>query len=225
MSRDTARARIVETAAELLRTRGPAGLTTRAVAQAAGLQTPVIYRLFADKDALLDAVAEHVFARYVAGKLAEPPGDDPIADLRTAWDTHIGFSLENPALLTLYADPDRRARMPAATAGAGVLLTWVHRIAEIGRLRVPERRAAEMISAAGMGAVLTLLATDPDRRDPGLTDAMYDAVMRVILTDEPVLATDDVPAAVVAFQTLVPKLPTLTGTERALLTEWLQRSG
>lgn len=222
MSRDTTRTHIVEVAAGLLREQGASGVTTRAVAQAAGLQTPVIYRIFEDKDALLDAVAEHIFAEYVARKVVDQPSGDPIADLRTAWDTHIGFSLENPAVLALYADPARRARMPAATAGLEVLYARVHRIAEIGRLGVPERRAAEMISAAGNGAVLVLLATDS--RDRGLADALYDAIMRAILTDEPALATDDVSAAVVAFQTLVPKLPTLTDTERALLTEWLQRT-
>ncbi len=221
MTRDTTRARIVEVAAGLLRDHGASGVTTRAVAQAAGLQTPVIYRIFADKDALLDAVAEHVFADYVARKAVKPPSDDPIADLRAAWDTHLGFSLDNPALLALYADPARRARMPAATAGIEILRARVRRIAEIGRLRVPETRAAEMISAAGNGAVLIVLATE--RRDLGLADAMYDAVMHAILTDEPALATDDLAAAVIAFQTLVPKLPTLTDTERALLTEWLRR--
>ena len=57
---------IVEAAARLLRERGAAALTTRAVAQAAGMQAPTIYRFFADKEALLDAVAEHVFTTYVA---------------------------------------------------------------------------------------------------------------------------------------------------------------
>jgi AcrR family transcriptional regulator len=222
MSRDTARARIVEVAAGLLREHGASGVTTRAVAQAAGLQTPVIYRVFEDKDALLDAVAEHVFAEYVACKADDEHTDDPIADLRAAWNTHIGFSLANPAVLALYADLERRARMPAATAGLEILLARVHRIAEIGRLRVPERRAAELIQAAGSGAVLTIL-TSGDPADLSLADQMYDAMMREILTGEPALATDDTAAAVVAFQTVVPRLANLSAGEKALLTEWLQR--
>lgn len=222
MSWDASRARIVEVAAALLREHGTSGVTTRAVAQAAGLQTPVIYRLFADKDALLDAVAEHIFAEYVAGKVDDDHSDDPIADLRAAWDTHIGFSLANPAVLALYADPQRRARMPAATAGLEVLLARVRRIAEIGRLRVPEHRAASLIQAAGNGAVLIMTTSDGEP-DLSLADQLYDAVMREILTDEPALATDDPAAAVVAFQTVIPRLTTLTGGEKALLTEWLQR--
>ena len=61
-----ARSRIVDAAARLLREHGPAAVTTRGVAEAAGVQAPTIYRLFGDKDGLLEAVAEHVMAGYVA---------------------------------------------------------------------------------------------------------------------------------------------------------------
>ena len=37
----------------------------------------------------------------------------------------------------------------------------MHRVAAAGRLRVSERRAAELIRAAGTGAVLTLLSMPP----------------------------------------------------------------
>ncbi|MBQ1012875.1 TetR/AcrR family transcriptional regulator, partial [Micromonospora sp. M51] len=67
-SRDDVRAGIVAAATELLREKGANAVTTRAVAQAAGVQAPTIYRLFGDKDGLIDAVAEHVMASYVSGK-------------------------------------------------------------------------------------------------------------------------------------------------------------
>ena len=98
---------------------GPAAVTTRAVAQAAGVQAPTIYRLFGDKDGLLDAVAEHVFAAYVAGKSRAAGGGDPVADLRAGWDVHIGFGLANPALFGLLTQPGRDSRSPAAAAGLG----------------------------------------------------------------------------------------------------------
>ena len=41
------------------------------MAEAAGVQPPTLYRLFGDKDGLIDAVAEHVMATYVAAK-SEP---------------------------------------------------------------------------------------------------------------------------------------------------------
>ncbi|WP_199511148.1 TetR/AcrR family transcriptional regulator [Nucisporomicrobium flavum] len=220
--RPKTRTHIVEAAARLLREQGAGALTTRAVAHAAGMQAPTIYRFFADKDALLDAVAEHVFATYVAAKSVGADGD-PIADLRAGWDRHIEFGLANAALFGLLTDPTRGGPSPAAAAGLEVLRARVHRVAAIGRLRVPERRAVELIHAAGTGAVLTLLATAPEQRDPGLADAMYDAVTSFILTDVPALPAAGAAGAAVAFRAYVPELPNLTGTERALLAEWLDR--
>lgn len=77
---------------------GPRAVTTRGVAEAAGVQAPTIYRLFGDKDGLLDAVAEHQPARYVADKSLSEQSDDPVADLHAAWRRHVDFGLDNPAL-------------------------------------------------------------------------------------------------------------------------------
>ncbi|MBU3060970.1 TetR/AcrR family transcriptional regulator [Nocardia sp. NEAU-G5] len=213
-TRHQTRASIVEVAAQLLREQGPGAVTIRAVAQSAGLQPPAIYRFFEDKDALLDAVAEHVFATYVEAK-AVAPDSDPVADLRAGWDMHIDFALANPAVFGLLTDPHRSGHSPAAAAGVEVLRTRVRRVATAGRLRVGERRAVELIHSAGTGVLLTLLATAPGDRDPGLADAMYDAVTRAILTDAPA------PPEPVALDPAA--LPGLTAAERALLSEWLQR--
>jgi AcrR family transcriptional regulator len=217
------RAQIVDAAARLLHEHGAAAVTTRRVAEAAAVQAPTIYRLFGDKDGLLDAVAEHELARYVTGKARAKDSDDPVADLRAAWDDHVRFGLASPALFTLLADPDRGGRSPAAKAGRDVLRARVHRVAAIGRLRVPERRAVELIHAAGTGAVLTLLATAVDDRDPQLADSMFDAVMGTVLTDEPALTDDSAATAAVALRALTPELHMLTVAERTLLGEWLDR--
>ncbi|XRQ08720.1 TetR/AcrR family transcriptional regulator [Actinomadura welshii] len=221
--RPKTRARIVECAARLLREKGASAVTTRAVAQAAGMQAPTIYRFFEDKEALLDAVAEHVFAAYVTGKTAADDSGDPVADLRAGWDTHIDFGLANAELFGLLTAPGRRDRSPAAVAGLEVLRTRVHRVAAIGRLRVSEQRAVDLIHAAGTGTVLALLSTPPEQRDLGLADAMYETVMRTVLTDEPALPANGTTAAAVAFRAIAPNLTTLTTAERALLTEWLAR--
>ena len=49
--------RIAPAAADLLQSGGIDAVSTRAVAAAAGVQPPTIYRQFGDKDGLLDAVA------------------------------------------------------------------------------------------------------------------------------------------------------------------------
>ena len=223
-SRNETRTKLVEVAARLLRDQGPAAVTTRAVAQAGGVQAPTIYRLFGDKEGLLDAVAEHAFATYVTGKVLAADDGDPVDDLRAGWDAHIGFGLANAGLFGLLTDPGRGRRSPATAAGIEVLRTRVRRVAAIGRLRVPERRALEMIHAAGTGAVLALLATPGPERDLGLADAMWDALAQAIFTEVPALATGDAAAAAVTFRTVVPELPHLTDAERALLAEWLDRA-
>jgi len=214
---------IVEVAAQLLRDQGAAAVTVRAVAQAAGMQAPTIYRFFADKEALLDAVAEQVFADYVAEK-AEVAGElDPVAELRAGWHTHIGFGLANGALYALLADPSRTTPSPAVEAGTAILHAKVHRLAAAGLLRVPERRAVELIHAAGTGALMTLLAAAPEDRDLTLADDLLEAVLRTILNDAAPVPRDDAAALAIAFRAVAPTLPALTPAERALLAEWLSR--
>ena len=101
------RSGIVEAAARLLRTEGAHAVTTRAVARQAGVQPPTIYRLFGDKDGLIDAVAEHVMAAYVSEKTdaAARPDTDPVAELHEAWRAHVAFGVANAELYVLLTPP------------------------------------------------------------------------------------------------------------------------
>jgi AcrR family transcriptional regulator len=121
-SRDQTRAQLVEVAAHLLATQGPDAVTTRAVALAAGVQAPTIYRLFGDKNGLLDAVAEHGFASYLARKPPVGADADPVESLHAGWELHVGFGLANPELFRLMYTTLRtpQGRAVAAT-GTGIL--------------------------------------------------------------------------------------------------------
>ena len=90
------RERIVAAAARLLAAGGREAVSTRAVSAEAGVQAPTIYRLFGDKDGLLEAVAEHVMAGYVSAKAtvvaaASADNIDPLDDLRAGWNAQIEF--------------------------------------------------------------------------------------------------------------------------------------
>ena len=87
----TMRERILAAALNLLSSGGRDAVTTRAVAEAAGVQPPVIYRHFEDKEGMLDALAEHGFARYLAQKCVRPRQLEPLDSLRVGWDEHIAF--------------------------------------------------------------------------------------------------------------------------------------
>jgi AcrR family transcriptional regulator len=228
-SRAGTRSRIVDVAARLLREEGPAAVTTRGVAEGAGVQAPVIYRLFGDKDGLLEAVAEHVMAAFVSAKAEDVKAAsladvDPLDDLRAGWEMQIDFGVANPALFRLLSDPDRALRSPAARSGRHVLESRVHRVAVTGRLRVSERRAAGLIQAAGIGVIQTLLSTPPEQRDPGLAESMFQAVLQQVLTGAPALSEGGPIAATVAFRAIAPRLDMLSEAERQLLADWLDRA-
>jgi len=228
-SRNDTRSTIVDVAARLLREQGPAAVTTRGVAEGAGVQAPTIYRLFGDKDGLLEAVAEHVLATYVSAKAAiveAAAGDDvdPVDDLRAGWQMQIDFGVANPTLFGLLSDPGRGLRSPAAQSGKQVLQSRVHRVAVTGRLRVSEQRAVDLIHAAGTGTVVTILSTPPEHRDPGLAEGMYEAILQQILTNAPERAEGGSMATTVAFRAIAPRLDMLSEAERQLLSEWLDRA-
>ena len=221
--RDRTRAQLVEVAAELLATQGPDAVTTRSVALAAGVQAPAIYRLFGDKSGLLDAVVEHGWASYVAGKPSVGADGDPVQGLRVGWELHVGFGLANPGLFRLMhtlCTPDGRA---TAADGIRMLQARLHRVAEAGRLRVTERRAAGLIHAVGTGVVFTLIDQAEDERDETLADTAWESVCAAILTDAGTAAITGPAAAAVTLRAALPGLTALTAAERALLGDWLDR--
>jgi AcrR family transcriptional regulator len=217
---DVRRAQLVQVAAELLARGGTEAVTTRSVAQAAGVQAPTIYRLFGDKNGLLDAVAEHGFATYVGQKRLDPDAD-PVESLRAGWELHVGFGLANPALFRLMHTAPRVPE--AARAGEEILRERIRRVARAGRLRVTERRAEHLIRSAGTGVVLTLTSEPEGERDDGLADAAWESVCAIVLTDRAAREETGPAAAAVTLRAALPDLAGFTLAERELLGEWLNR--
>jgi AcrR family transcriptional regulator len=220
------RERIVEAAAALLTEGGREAVSTRAVSAAASVQAPTIYRLFGDKQGLLDAVAGHGFASYLRGKAALEKTADPVEDLRRGWDLHVGFGLAQPAFYALiYGEPRPGVETPAARAAADILAAQVRRIAEAGRLRVSEERAAHLIHAAGSGMTFTLIALPPERRDLTLSALARESTIAAVTTETPAHPdADGGPVGrAVALRAVLPQAAALSAAERGLLAEWLDR--
>jgi AcrR family transcriptional regulator len=217
------RHRIVAAALRLLEHGGPDVVSTRAVSTAAGVQAPTIYRLFGDKQGLLDAVAAEGFASYLATKTATEPTDDPVQDLRDGWDLHVGLGLAHPALYALMYGGARPSPSPAATAAVDVLAAHISRIAESGRLRVPEERAVGLVRAVGEGTTLTLIATPEEQRDPQLATTAREAVIAAIATDAPALPDPGPVPAAAALRAALPDVDALSQAEIGVLREWLDR--
>ena len=230
-----ARARILRAATELLATGGRDAVTTRAVSAAAGVQPPTIYRHFGDMQGLFEAVARDTLATYAREKASRPLTNDPVEDLRQAWDLHIAFSLAHPDVFALlYSAPSVAAFRPVINEGVALLQVLVARVAEAGRLRVDVSHATDLIHAAGTGISITLAATPPEERDPRLSETMREAILTAITvpgsTESPNGETDGAPGGVrvavhaVALQALLTEAPSvLSPAERQLLSDWLDR--
>ena len=223
-SRDDTRSRIVASAIDLLNNKGRDAVTTRAVADAAGVQVPTLYRLFGDKQALLNAVAEHGFTAYLTEKMVSRTGRDPVEDLRTGWDLHVAFGLSHPAIyLLMYADPRPGVKSTAAETSYRVLKEHIRRVAAVGRLRFSEERAAQLFHASGCGTVLTLIAKVAEDRDRRLSEIAREAAIAAITTDAPAFEKPGPAAAAVALRAVLTEVQSFSDGERSLLTEWLNR--
>lgn len=226
------RERILQAAARLLIEGGREAVSTRSVSSAAGVQAPTIYRQFGDMQGLLDAVASHGYAAYIASHRAREAGTDPVADLRQGWDMNVDFALANPALYTLmYGNPRSGAPHPAVAELREVLLGLLQRVAAAGRLRVGVERAADMLSAAGGGVALVLIAQGEAQRDRSLSVTTREAILAAMTTDahdaaapaQPGARGDATRHAMALKAALWQDAGQFTAAERALLDEWLTR--
>src|SRR5215217_5217974 len=91
------RSALVRSALELLRAHGPEALTLRAVARAAGVSQAAPYRHFADRRALVAAVAEEGFRRLHAELLAAVQASPGPRGFREIALAYVRFARENPA--------------------------------------------------------------------------------------------------------------------------------
>jgi AcrR family transcriptional regulator len=133
---------LLEGAMLLLEREGPLGVGLRAAARLAGVSQTAPYRHFADKEAILGALAEQGFrelgARMAAAARAHP---DPRAALLAIGETYVSLAAERPHLFRLMfgsqvADETRRsAVLDASLQAYGVLLEAIGAAQRAGVLR------------------------------------------------------------------------------------------
>ena len=114
------RAACLRAAMELLEEDGAAALSLRAVARRAGVSPGAPYRHYADRDALISAVAA-VGYRELAGYLAAAhPSPSTPEDLAAVAVAYVRFAIEHPALFrVMFSEPcdrDSDERVAATAA-------------------------------------------------------------------------------------------------------------
>jgi AcrR family transcriptional regulator len=219
--------KMLEAAADLLSSGGVEAVSTRAVAAAAGVQPPTIYRQFGDKQGLLDAVAGFVLQSYLQRKRRAPLTDDPVQDFRESWDLHVDFGLTHPDAYILAYVQARPGRMPPlARESIEILHGLIARIGAHGALRMSVKRAVEYVHAAAVGYVVSQIRIVPEDRDPQLSAIVREDAIAAILTGgSPQPAPTDLSGRAVALREalLTDVDGELTPAENAMLAEWLNR--
>jgi AcrR family transcriptional regulator len=219
--------KVLEAAADLLGSGGVDAVTTRAVAVAAGVQPPTIYRQFGDKQGLLDAVTGFVLQSYLQNKRQAEVTDDPVQDLRDSWDLHVGFGLTHPDCYILAYVQPRPGRMPLlARESMEILRRLVARIGDHGLLRMSVKRAVEFAHGTAVGFVLSQIRVPPDERDPQLSAIMREYVIAAIATEgskRPALSDLSGRAVALREALLTGADGALTPAEKTMMAEWLDR--
>ncbi|MBM7052799.1 MULTISPECIES: TetR/AcrR family transcriptional regulator [Streptomyces] len=179
------RAACLRAARELLEEDGSAGLSLRAVARRAGVSATAPYRHYADREALVSAVAAEGY-RELATHLAQahpaPSTPDELAAVAVAY---VRFALEHPALFrAMFAEPcdptgEERvaateaisayvrtiveATFPDVDAGALSTTVWalVHGLAFLHLDGKLDSSTPEVVAAQVTSAVHALFAASP----------------------------------------------------------------
>lgn len=180
------RGHLIATAEQLMVEQGAAGLTVRAIAQAAGVATGVLYNHFADKEELLAAaLREHVdTVQGGLGPLPTPGTGEVETNLRTYLDRGLMLHrailpvfaglLAQPAVLARFAETEREGR------------DWRHRLGEylrtertLGRIAPDAHVDAAVAMLVGIchEQVLSALVPVPAVAPPPSTESVVTAVL------------------------------------------------
>ncbi|MCF3130119.1 TetR/AcrR family transcriptional regulator [Streptomyces olivochromogenes] len=124
------RAACLRAARDLLEEDGSAGLSLRAVARRAGVSATAPYRHYADRDALVSAVAAEGYrelAEHLAAAHPSPKTPDELASVAVAY---VRFALDRPAMFRVMfaepCDPNSEERVAATAAISGYVRGIVH---------------------------------------------------------------------------------------------------
>jgi AcrR family transcriptional regulator len=116
---------LVRTALEIADTEDLEALTMRRLAASVGLAPMTLYGYFESKDALLDAMADHVLGQM---EVADVPGDDPLEVVRQIGFAFFEVMAAHPSVIRLLATRSTTSHGSMAAAFEAPL----RRLCEIG---------------------------------------------------------------------------------------------
>ena len=175
-------AALVHAAMELLEESSETDLSLRAVARRAGVSPAAPYRHYADREALVSAVAAvgyQELAQRLAAAHPAPSTPDQLASVAVAY---VEFALERPALFRIMftepCDRDNDARVAATLA----VSQYVHAIVERAFPEADTEALATAIWALVHGLALLHLDRKLDAPSPAVVAQRITAAVHALLT-------------------------------------------
>jgi AcrR family transcriptional regulator len=161
----------------LLMEEGARAVTIRGLAKRAGVSHSAPLRHFADRDALLDAIAAEGFDELTAALGAAQRHEDVGARLGEYAHAHVRFALENGPLMELmFAGAGRADDSPAALAAARFFAQGAAMLGEDGQGRPGP---LPFLLAGTLEGISSLASTG--RLAPDRVDDVTDAAVTVLL--------------------------------------------
>ena len=176
------RAALVRTAIELLEESGETELSLRAVARRAGVSPAAPYRHYADREALVSAVAAVGYRELAERLAAADPTPSTPEQLAAVAVAYVQFALERPALFRIMfgepCDRDNDERVAATSA----LSAYVHSIAQQTFPQADAAALATAIWALVHGLAFLYLDGKLDAPTPSAVADRVTAAIEALLT-------------------------------------------
>lgn len=177
---------LLEAAGGLLAKEGPAALTVRRIAAAAGVSTMNVYSRFGGKDGVVEHLFVEGFRRLGESIDSRVATEDTVSDVRSCGLGYRQFAIDNPTMYSVMFDrvvpdfvPSREAAALANTT-LSKLAARLERAMQAGTLRRGDPlQTAALVWATFHGVVsLELKSAQPTLID---WPKVYDAAMGMIL--------------------------------------------
>ncbi len=161
---------ILDAAATLLESQGPAGLTARAVCDAAGVKAPTLYHYFGGMEGLEQALIKRGVEEFMQKKRVTPTSADPLEQLKSGWDIAVEFALKRPGLWRLNAKHSM-VYPEVFEESYKLMQTRVQRLVDLGVFQGPVDISSRAIWATCQG-VLALTLQGHSQKDVEFTSQM-----------------------------------------------------